>query len=152
MSMSVDTRADSFNSGSYPLVDPSPISVATLTMKPSLPPLNLGSVPRKSQADYEGVEVVRKHTCHAVRSRRRSMSDLTAQRQRDYDLLVKELGIAPKPLKEEAAKILSPRLLPPVTIVSAAAAGGNEAPCQTKTLTLPKPLVQRHSFYDKVSA
>ena len=156
--MSVNTRVDSISSDTCAAVDPSPISVATLSTRPqlSLPPLNLASVPRKNQADYDGVEVVRAHTTQAARGRRRSMSDLKAQRQRDYEMLVEELGIAPRPLKEEAGPARAgtgstPRSLPPVTAPRAAAADDDEAPRQARTLTLPKPLVQRHSFYDKVS-
>lgn len=65
---------------------------ASLQVK-GLPPLNLGLVHAKSQAEYDAIVVERPHTSQNVRMRRRSMNDLKEKRQRDYENLVLSMGL-----------------------------------------------------------
>lgn len=57
-----------------------------------LPSLDLKKVTPVEQSIYAKVEVLKPHKEDKVRARRRSMSDLMAQKRRDYDQVVRELG------------------------------------------------------------
>ena len=117
---------------------------------PSLPPLNLEAVPRVDQATYENVEIVKPHTTQVARVRRRSMSDLKSKRQREYDQLVKDLGIASKKAEvdDKVEKVETPRNLPPMAIVSVVKESRKEC---ARPSPLPKTLIKRQSFYSKLS-
>ncbi|GMH52903.1 hypothetical protein TrLO_g10241 [Triparma laevis f. longispina] len=125
-----------------------------------LPSLDLKKVTPVEQSIYAKVEVLKPHKEDKVRARRRSMSDLMAQKRRDYDQVVRELGIDRKEstlskASEEAQKeedpergrkLQTPRILPPMDL-------STPSPAMNRPrLGLSPAVVHRHSFYNKLSS